>query len=327
MAEIIRETPMRALSGAVLSLLLLHAIASVTEEDGLAVEQIGTMARAPLAEISGIARSDRYPGVYWVHNDSDDEARVFAIDSEGKVLFPAYLEQRYHGETEVAKRDPWPGIHIPNASNIDWEDVALANGQLFIADVGNNANTRRDLGVYVLNEPNPLATQAARALRFLPIRYPEQESFPPTGTWRYDCEAIFVHEGKIHLLTRHRKAGELLGITRGTRLYRLDSSFTDRENVLTFLDSRDDLIAVGAADLSPDGRKLAVLTYATLWVFDRPSSGGRWLSGAARRLELSIGRMKQVEALCWDDAETLRVANEQREIFRVPLAMLEPAGP
>lgn len=289
------------------------------------VQRIATIDHLPLAEVSGIARSERYPGIYWVHNDSGDEARIFAIDSLGKVVFPAFLAELYHGESAVPEREPWPGLQVPNAANIDWEDIALAEGRLFIADVGNNANARRDLGIYVLNEPNPRATWAARALRYLPVRYPEQESFPPRGTWLYDSEAVFVFEEKLYLLTRHRREGEPLGFTSGTRLYRLDTQETDSENVLRFVDSHDGLVAVGGADLSPDGERLAVLTYRELWVFERPQSGDRWLSGETRKVELALEQTKQVEAVCWDDAETLRITNEQREIFRVPLSALVAA--
>lgn len=317
----------RAIRAAPLALLLLAGVAVADEVE--AVERVARVGHVWLKEISGIACSRTHPGVYWVHNDSGDRARLFAIDAEGRVVIPGFLQDRFHGEKAVEGRRPWPGIGIPNASNVDWEDVALADGQIFVADVGNNANARRDLGIYVVNEPNPRLTQSARALRFLPVRYPEQERFPPDGPWVYDSEALFVSEGKLYLLTRHRRQGEPLGFTGGTRLYRLDTEYTDRENALTYVDARAGVGAVGGADLSPDGHHLAVLTYRALWVFERPLDGDRWLSGRARRLELALEQTKQAEAVCWDDDATLRVANEQGEIFRVPLAALvevPPAG-
>jgi hypothetical protein len=313
------------LASAVLPLFLARApAAAVGAAPG--IEVIGRMEHAPLVEVSGIARSERYPGTYWVHNDSGDEARIFAVDARGRVLFPPSAAERYHGETRVAGRAPWPGVSIANASNVDWEDIDLSDGRLFIADVGNNDNARRDLGIYVVDEPDPRTASRADAAKFLPVRYPEQQSFPPQDTWFYDCEAAFVDDGKVYLLTRHRRAGEQLGFVDGTRLYRLDTAFTDRQNVLTLVGSREDLLAVSAADLSPDGRMLAVLSYAALWVFERPAQGDRWLSGPARRLALPIGQTKQAEAVCWDDATTLRVANEQRKLFRIPLSALEPVG-
>ena len=142
------------------------------------IERIGVVAHEPITEMSGIVKSRTYDGVYWVHNDSGDEARLFAIDAEGRVIFPSFLTASYYAESAEPGREPWPGLSIAQASNVDWEDVAVEDGQLYIGDIGNNGNARRDLGVYVLNEPNPRAIAMTRALRFLPLRYPEQSQFP-----------------------------------------------------------------------------------------------------------------------------------------------------
>ncbi len=76
--------------------------------------------------------------------------------------------------------------------------------------------------------------------------------------------------------------------------------------------------------ISGQTRLLGVLTYTALWVFEKPESGDRWLSGRARRLELDLRETRQVEALCWDDADTLLLANEQRDLYRVELSSLSP---
>ena len=117
----------------------------------------------------------------------------------------------------------------------------------------------------------------------------------------------------------HRILGQISQGERGTKLYRLDSEHSGRENVLTLIEKRDDLALPTAADLSPDGRRLAVLTAASLWIFTKPSEGDGWLTGAARRIDLPREKTKQAEAVSWDDDENLRVANEQREIYTVPL--------
>ena len=100
--------------------------------------------------------------------------------------------------------------------------------------------------------------------------------------------------------------------------------YTEYENVLTVVDSHDEVTLPSAADLPPDGSMLAVLTYTALWVFEKPASGDQWFSGRARRVTLSLAETKQAEAVCWDDPQTLRLANEQREIFRVKLSSLRP---
>jgi hypothetical protein len=278
------------------------------------VIQIATLTHPPLAEVSGIARSS-YPGVFWVHNDSGDDARLFAIDAAGTPIVPAYLQNRYASGL-------WPGVSVVNAWNHDWEDIAVDDGMIYVAEMGNNGNGRRDLGVYVINEPNPYAVDRTRALSFIPVRYPDQEAYPG-DVWHFDCEALFVADGVLHFLTKHRDENELMGWGSGAKLYRLDSRATDRDNVLTLVGGRDDLSLVTAADMAPSGDRLAVLTYSHVWVFERPDGHDDWLGGAASRVELPRERTLTIEAITWRDEETLLIANEQRALFEVRVADLE----
>ena len=43
-----------------------------------------------ISEMSGLTRSHNYPGVYWVHNDSGDDPRVFSISGEGELIWPPF---------------------------------------------------------------------------------------------------------------------------------------------------------------------------------------------------------------------------------------------
>jgi len=281
------------------------------------VRVIGRVEHEALGEVSGIVKST-LGDFYWVHNDSGDEARLFAIDADARVLRPPYIP--------VSEAD-WPGHVIDSAWNFDWEDIALADGVLYIADVGNNGNARRDLGVYVVNEPDPLAIPRMRTLSFLPIRYPDQESYP-AKLWHFDCEAVFVADDKLYFVTKHRQPGEIGRFEAGAKLYRLDTAFSDRENVLTLVGTREDIVLATGADLSPDGARLAVSTYDALWIFDKPVTGDDWLSGVAWRLDLERSVAKQLEAVAWDDAETLRLVNENRDVILADVRAFAPvSGP
>lgn len=281
---------------------------------------IATVRHPSASEMSGIIRSDRYPGVFWVHNDSGDKARIFPIKLDGSVVKPPYEDTFWVNEAVLGKLE-WPGLDIAGATNIDWEDIARDGDTLYIADMGNNGNARRDLGIYVVPEPNPTVTGIVRALKFLPVRYPDQEAFPPKD-WFFDCEAIFTYRGKVHFVTKHRKNGNFAIPDVGAKLYRLDSQFTDRPNVLRKLDEVKDLGGwVTAADVSPNGQTLAVLTQApvaSVWFFDIRRSGDRLLSGPSRRLVMTGA--KQAEAIAFIDDRTVVVTNEQRDIakFAVP---------
>ena len=98
--------------------------------------------RAPLIELSGLARHSEDPDLYWSHNDSLGEARLFLVRASGRLLNTYYPRQ-----TAVI-------------SNVDWESMAAASLDpydgarvLYVADSGNNFHWRDDLVVYALREP------------------------------------------------------------------------------------------------------------------------------------------------------------------------------
>ena len=83
---------------------------------------IGTIKSADITESSGIAASRCQNGVLWTHNDSGDDAFIFAINLAGDNL------------------GTWK---IPNAANIDWEDIAAFKDKggkcfLYIGEIGDN---------------------------------------------------------------------------------------------------------------------------------------------------------------------------------------------
>ena len=290
--------------------------------DGNALERITRIMHGPIGECSGIARSRTYPDVWWVHNDSGDSARIFAINSQGKVIIPSWMTGEYYGESAVSGKTEWPGVPVHLAANIDWEDICIHDGQIWISATGNNGNARRDLGVYVISEPNPAATPEVRPLVFYPVRYPEQTKYPATQ-WHYDCESLAIDPitGTPFFITKHRVAGRISAAESGANLYRLDTRFTDKMNDLKKVDHRDDMLFATAADFSPDGKYLAVCTPVRVWVFGRPASGSNWLTGGKVWVyDLPLPLTKQAEAICFDDNDTLRIANEQRDVFRLPRA-------
>ncbi len=292
-----------------------------------ALTPVAQVVDAPIDEMSGIVKSRRYPDTYWVHNDSGDVARIFAIHANGSVIMPPWIGSEFYvGATPVEGKKPYPGIQIAPATNYDWEDIAYDGDKLYLSDMGNNGNARRDLGIYVVNEPNPVGVTATKPLRWLPIAYPDQTDFPPKD-WFFDCEAIFVWKGKVHFLTKHRAMGQINIPATGTNLYRLDTEYTDKMNVLKKLDVASDLGGwITAADVSPDGKTLAVLCHApiaSVWLFELGKSGDKLLSGKARRLVLTGA--KQCEAICFDDNDKLIVTNEDRDIFRLSAADFRPA--
>lgn len=259
----------------------------------------------PISESSGIVKSRQWENIYWTHNDSGDKARIFPIRqlADGTIIHPEWITD-------------YEGIMIPDAVNIDWEDIATDNdGNLYIAACGNNSNTRRDLAVYVLKEPYPFETEKTRLLTKIPFYFTEQKSFPPPKL-NFDVEALFWADNRLYLLTKHRADDY-------TVLYRFDSTNPNKENPLTPCGKFRIYGQVTAADASPTGDSLAVLTYNNVWVFEKTSPRGNYFDGNILWLPI---RAKQCEGICFD-GHTLIISNEQRELFELPVDQLIPLTP
>lgn len=288
--------------------------ASDLDELSFTVTREAPIENGQLSELSGLVRSQLFEDVYWAHNDSGDSARVFALDREGKTLCPGFLASCR--TAAVGLRD-WPGQSVELAMNYDWEDIAVFEGDLLIADIGNNGNARRDLGIYRVPEFNPLAVERTRALAFYPIRYPEQRQFP-AEQWEFDAEALFTDGSEVFLITKHREPGKIGTFKRGAKLYRVPLQSSVEPNVLEWVASREDLAVVTAADVSPSGETLAVLGYQALWLFSRPKNvEDHWFSVLAGQLDLRPFDMGQVEAVTFTGVASLMIANEGGDRYRV----------
>lgn len=248
-------------------------------------------------ESSAIVKSRMWEDIFWTLNDSGAKNRIFPINSLGELYRPAWYDSTQGG------------VYIGDAVNIDWEDMAVDNhGNLYIAACGNNDNMRRDLAIYILKDPNPNVTSLTRISSRIDFYFPEQKQYPADLN-NFDCEAILWAKEKLYLLTKHRADTK-------THLYRFDSMDPLKDNPVTRIATFDIQGMVTAADASPDGEKLAVLTYNAIWLFE--SKNNNYFQGKISWLPISA---KQCEGICFDE-ETLVITNEQMEIFRIKLGEL-----
>jgi hypothetical protein len=251
---------------------------------------------AAIEESSGLVASPAHPGVFWTHNDSGDVPRLFAIDGAGELV----AEFRVEG-----------------AGHRDWEDITADDaGHLYIGDFGNNDNTRRDLVVYRVAEPNPYAVQrVARVDRVLRFRYADQSAYPPARQRNFDAEALFWMNGALHLFTKHRSDAR-------TTLYRLPVSEFAGERALEpvadfTLPARGRMCETTGADLQrAQGGLLALLTYGAIHLFEWEPSGA-FPFRPIHRIALVVRRTGQVESIAWD-GDALLFGNERGALFRIP---------
>lgn len=251
--------------------------------------------QGPSAENSGLVASRQHPGTLWMLNDSGDEPRVYAAHRDGSVVgAPA---------PGAAIVPPGPGVVIGGAINVDWEDIAIdASNHLIVADLGNNANTRRDLCLYYLQEPYP-TSQRTTWLKRVWFRYPRQEAIPaPRDDMDYDAEGIFALGDRVFVWSKNRSDRE-------SDLYVLDDPTEGQVHDLRFVGAFRFDGSVTGADASADGAMVAVLTYAGVWVFDRFPAADRVLDGRVRVLPVQGA---QLEGVAFVDRDTLILSDELR---------------
>ena len=305
----------------VLAVLLLGSIAGAaflgffhprSIREGESISPLVVMADENLQELSGLVASRRYPGVLWAHSDSGNEPILYALDTKGDSHSIA-LE-------EVTLRD--------------WEAIALSDSTLYITEMGNNLNSSEKLGIYEFDEPDPKAAGPLRPKRFIPVAYEDQESFPARDRWHFDCEAAFYSDGSLFFITKNRPAFRLFVQEGGANLYRLDMGILGEKNLLRRVDSIEGLGGwVTAADISFDGRRLAVLVESPqqgIWLFERPESGDRWFSQSPRVRRYKFFDGGQLESLAFvgdGESEALVMLNEERQMFRVEMDKFESVGP
>jgi hypothetical protein len=276
-------------------------------------EVAGLVTHRALDETSGLAPAREHPGLYWTINDSGNSAELHLMDERGQYR---------------------ASVPVQGVRNIDWEDLAGfeldGRNYLLIADIGDNGGVRNDLVLHVVEEPRDLEQPAALAwsLRF---RWPDGPR---------DSEAAVVDpvRGEVLLISKKRVPAELF------RLPLAPSDEPVTAELLGTLPGIEQPTArdlaqspvygryrsqITGADLSPNGRVLAVLSYRAIHFLVR-EPGGEWgpALSAERLPHLSLPWIPQAEAIAFSlDGQVLNVASEQLPSPFVRYRIERPAQP
>lgn len=258
---------------------------------------VGTISSNEIRESSGLAASRCQENVFWTHNDSGDEALVYALDKKGEKL------------------GTWK---VSGAKNVDWEDIATLkneNGEcfLFIGEIGNNARERGEFTVYRIKEPkisdadkdstkkNPSATENAESIKFT---YPDI---------RHDAETLMIHPqtGDIYILTKR--------VSDSAGVYKLKSNFDlNKTNTLKKIaDISVPAIPNGlltGGDISPDGKRVAVCDYFNGYELVLPQNAKNFDEIWKQKPEIvELGKREQGEAICYTANGKSIIANSEKK--------------
>ena len=119
------------------------------------------------------------------HNDSGDANILYSVNPNTAKI----------NETFV----------IENTANTDWEDLVQDANHIYIADIGNNNGTRKDLKIYKIAKEQVVAEAIQdKAVATISFSYELQESFTaaPFRT-NFDAEALVVMQGDLYVFTKN----------------------------------------------------------------------------------------------------------------------------
>ncbi|WP_420428132.1 hypothetical protein [Algiphilus sp.] len=284
------------------------------------VQGVYTLNDPELKEISGLAPAAT--GDFWGHNDHGNRARLFRLGREGQAL---------------------GRVVIKGSSNLDWEDIArmptARGGCLLVGDIGDNLARRDSVHIEFIPEPGVDAREA-RVAGHLVFRYPD-------GPRDAEGLAFDQRDRQIYVLSKRETP---------PALYRLPAppdcngmaAAEDGDPVLaeyvgdvelppppmsTFFEGPRRALGFNlptGLDITPDGQRMAVLSYGAVFVYDR-APGERW-EEALRRYpgRRVLPMMEQAESIILSsDGSLAVVASEGRQgqMVHITLPDIDPTRP
>ena len=275
-------------------------VREVPEMDAFQLQASAKVDKKLVPECSALWASQQNPGVFWTLSDSGNKTEIIPVRSDGSTAV-------------------WgaKGIPIKGSKNYDWEALTGdAEGNMIVADVGNNISNRRQLNLYLFKEPSAQNPEVAE-VKTISFIWPDQKEFPDPEL-KHDCESVFKIKGNIYFLTKHRR-------DTFTEFWRIDIPQANQPAQLTKIAQFDAKGMVTDASVSPDGKSLAILTYRAVWVITLPVAGENIFNGLMVYAPLSPPVLSwQIEGCAWLDTKTLLVGSEQGDLFKIPLSALKP---
>ena len=129
-----------------------------------------------LDETSGLEIVD---DLFITQNDSGNDPIIYYIDFKGKIV-----NQR----------------EIIGFENNDWEDLAVDDQFIYIADMGNNYDTRKNLSIIKI----PKKSDSNDNFESINFKYPEQSDFSYKRLSEFDAEALISIENNLLIFTKNR---------------------------------------------------------------------------------------------------------------------------
>jgi len=230
-------------------------------------------------ETSGIVASAANPGYLYVHNDSGDSSRFFAITPDGQLKGIYY----FNGET--------PPLGVK-----DCEDITLGSGPdsnasyIYLGDIGDNFSHRKYITIYRIKEPvlPPSASSTHIDADPLCLQYPDGPRDAETLMADPIDKLLYIvskREDSVHIYSTplYFKAHDTVTLTKDASVY--------------FGSGKGKWITAG--NISPKGDQVLVKSYRKVFYWRRSPGEHVWQTMQRRPMILPYLIERQGEAICF----------------------------
>lgn len=233
----------------------------------------GSLIVESVNEVSGIVASIKNPDVLWMHNDSGDNNRLFALNVDEGIMETYYLV---------------------GCQARDWEDIAIGPGPkdgvsyLYVGDIGDNNQKHRYKTIYRVPEPSIMTNNSKRQYH---LNGSEKISvFYPDGY--HDAETLLLDP-----ITRDLFIINKSEVT--TIIYRIpfpqSTSLSIRLERLIEIPIKE----IVGGDISSDGSEIILKTYLAVFYWKRIM--GEKIEETLQRRGIMLPYFPEPhgEAICW----------------------------
>lgn len=239
-------------------------------------QNIEKLQSAELNEVSGLVISRN--NIIYVHNDSGDTSRFFAINQQGKLLAIYYF-----------KGDP----AIRRNGVADSEDMTYGPGAekgknyLYVGDIGDNAGKRPYISVYRIPEPDKHDGTIQLSREMVHLKYPNGPQ---------DAETMMI-DPVLKKLIIVSKRQDTVGIYSTSLSFRDGETVTLQKDGSLFLPGSTSSKYVVSGDISLDGKQVLLKTYEKVYHWTRKGNESIAQALVRKPVELLYKREPQGEAI------------------------------
>lgn len=245
----------------------------------------------------------------WSFNDKNGTPDLYRIDTASAAILQT--------------------VRLTGAANVDWEETAFDGTYFYVGDFGNNLDgARNDLKIYkfpfsaipdyTTNPETAIPSDQIEIINFTYSDQPQPLEPAPLDSTKFDCEAMIVSGGKIHLFTKG-------WIDLTSKHYVINSTLAG-DYAATLAETFETGYLVTGAAKAPGKEVAALLGYQNFGFGNHfihllyDYSEGKYFNGNKRQINLpGASEMGQAEGITFRDGGYGYISNERFETSFGPL--------